>query len=184
MVTIHSVPQGSDSWHALRAGKYTGSNAWKLLRYGAIDYALTEQSSFNGNFYTKRGHILEDEAIELYEAITGRHVERPGFVTNDEFPSCGYSPDGLDLTPTLEVKAFNIEKHLRIINGDIPFEVLAQVHFGLLICDRSCANLLPYNPDVENPKEAFKIITIKRNRNIINNFKRILRKEPAHAIHP
>ena len=24
---------------------------------------------FAGNFYTKRGHILEEEAIELYEAI-------------------------------------------------------------------------------------------------------------------
>lgn len=194
MITVHDdIEQGSQAWHDLRAGKYTGSNAHKLLRYGAIEYALTEQSSFGGNYWTKRGHQLEDEAIGLYEAIVGHRVGRPGFVTNDAFPGCGYSPDGLDDIPTIEVKAFNLKKHLRMIDGDIPFEVLAQVHFGLLICERPYSNLVPYNPELAkkeinglpnplyDPRRALKIIRIDYSRAIANNFKRILEKEVIHA---
>lgn len=188
MVTIHNVNQGSDEWHQIREGKYTGSNAHKLLRYGASEFARTAQSGFHGNFFTERGHILEDEAIELYERITRRHILRPGFVTNERYPSCGYSPDGLDgslggrngiLGTLLEVKCFQKAKHLRVASGEIPLEVLAQIHFGLLICNLRQARLIVYDPDLE-PKLAFKIIDIKYNRTIANNFKRILGKE-AHA---
>ena len=180
MIHVHDVEQGTSEWLALRAGKYTGANAHKLLRYGAVSHALTEQSSFGGNYYTKRGHILEDEAVELYEAIKKRHVQRPGFVTNDKYPTCGYSPDGLAEATLIEVKCFKADRHLAIYRGDIPFTVLAQIHFGLLITELKTANLLIYNPELE-PKLALKIIEIKANRNIASNFKRILREE-AHAL--
>lgn len=189
MIHVYDCAQGSEEWHRLRSGKYTGTSAHKLLRYGAIEYALTEQSSFGGNFYTKRGHILEDEAINLYERLTGRHVDRPGFVTNDRFPDAGYSPDGLADLPLIECKAFNKKKHLSIYYGEPPFEVLAQIHFGLTICERKLAHLLIYNPDFAkkndpdyNPKLALKIIEIKYNRNIANNFKRILGKETREIL--
>ncbi|HEX4201340.1 MAG TPA: YqaJ viral recombinase family protein [Chthoniobacterales bacterium] len=174
MITVHEVEQGSDEWQELRAGKYTGSNAHKLLRHGAGTYALTEQNGFGGNFWTKRGHLLETEAVELYERIARVSVDRPGFVTNDRYPRCGYSPDGLVLERALlEVKCFDEPKHLKLIAGDISLEILAQVHFGMLICERKIAYLLPYNPKLE-PRKAFKIIPIKFNRAIANNFKRIL----------
>lgn len=176
MVKVHQVEQGSEDWHELRAGKYTGSNAHKLLRYGATRYALTEQSSFGGSFWTKRGHLLEEEAIELYERITHTIVDRPGFVTNDRFPRCGYSPDGLQSEPLLEVKCFDEPKHLQLIAGNIPLEIMAQVQFGMMICERKFSFLLPYNPKLE-PKKAFKIIKIRANRTILNNFKRILSAE-------
>lgn len=193
MITIHDCIQGTPEWHALRSGLYTGSNAHKLLRYGAVEYARTEQSSFGGNFFTRRGHQLEDEAISLFETITGQHVDRPGFVTNDDFPNAGYSPDGLGADFTNEVKAFNIKRHLQLIEGDIPFEILAQIHFGLAICDKAYCNFTPYNPEFAkrelngapnpyyDPKKAFKIIRIDYKRSIANNFKRLLGKE-AHAL--
>jgi len=174
MVTIHDVNQGTEAWHALRSGKYTGANAHKLLRYGATSFSLTEHSSFGGNYHTKRGHALEPEAIGLYEAITGTHVERPGFVTNTAYPTAGFSPDGLQTARVVEVKCFNEEKHLKLYGGDIPLEVLAQIHFGMLICELKAASLLIYNPDLDDPKKCFKIIDIPYNRNIANNFKRIL----------
>lgn len=175
MITQHAVQQGSEEWQQIRAGKYTGSNAHKLLRYGAIDYALTEAGAFGGNFYTKRGHVLEDEAIELYEQIYGRQVERPGFITNDKYTICGYSPDGVDDQILLEVKCFNQKRHMTIYKGDIPLEILAQIHFGLMITELKQARLLIYNPDLEIPF-AFKAIDIKSNRNIQANFKRKLMK--------
>jgi hypothetical protein len=175
-IKIHAIAQGTPEWLELRAGKYTGSNADKLLRFGAIDYALTEQSDFKGNFYTKRGHILEDEATELYEKITGKIVNSVGFVTNDKYISCGYSPDGICGETLIEVKCFNTVKHMQMINGDIPFKVEAQIHFGMLICELKKANLIIYNPEIENPKDAFKIITIKAKKSIQDNLKRILIK--------
>lgn len=173
MVTIHQVEQGSEAWHELREGLYTGSNAHKLLRYGATRFALTEQSSFRGSFWTERGHLLETEAIELYERITNSRVERPGFVTNDRFPGCGYSPDGLPAVLLIEVKCFDEPRHRKLLAGDIPLEVMAQVQFGMMILERKLAHLVPYNPNLD-PKSAIKIIKIKRNSRIINNFKRIL----------
>lgn len=199
MIKIHDVEQGTEEWQELRRiHPFTGSGAAKVLRFGVIEYSKAITDGFKGNFYTKRGHILEDEAIELYEAIHGRQVLRPGFVTNTHCPGCGYSPDGLDclsiLQPgaiLLEVKCFNVERHKAIAKGEIPVEILAQIHFGLLICNLRKARLILYNPEfakktiiidgVEisnpdyDPKLALVIIEVKYNRNIQNNFKRILK---------
>lgn len=187
MITLHQVEQGSDEWLELRSKLYTGSNADKLLAHASktkvIDgissgYALAEITGFTGNFYTRRGHLLEDEAIELYQEITegvGVRVDgkRVGFVTNSRYPGCGYSPDDIYPSRTIECKAFEESKHLAMLKGDIPLKVLAQCHFGMLICEKKICDLLVYNPNLD-ADQALGIITIKFNRNIANNFKRVL----------
>lgn len=189
MITIHEVEQGTDEWQEIREGLYTGSNAHKLLDHHskvkiidgvASPYALTEITGFSGNFHTKRGHILEDEAIELYEQIKKVKVDRPGFVTNSKFPNCGYSPDGLRDDRTLECKAFNEDKHMKMFNGEVPLKVLAQCYFGMLICGKKICDLIIYNPDLEAVK-AFKVITIRWNPKIAANFRRILLPEKVAA---
>jgi hypothetical protein len=175
MIQIHDVEQGTDGWHQLRAGKYTGSNAHKLLKFGAIEYSMTNPTNFRGNFYTKRGHILEDEALELYVAITHREIARVGFITNDRFPNCGYSPDAMSDDRTIEVKCFKPDKHMKMFYRDVPLEILAQCYFGMLICEKPQCDLVIYNPDLD-AQHAFKIINIKTHRNINANFKRILTK--------
>lgn len=170
MITKHQVEQGSLEWHELRADKYTGSNAHRLLR----GYRTPpEDNGFAGNFWTKRGHILESEAIELYETIKHCEVERPGFVTNSRYPACGYSPDGLTEELVIEVKCFAEPQHRKLLAGEIPMHVLAQIHFGMLICAKRAAQLVIYNPELE-AKEAFKVIDIAFNRNINRNFIKIL----------
>lgn len=173
MITTYDVIQGTPEWLELRQGKYTGTSAEKLLKHGATSYALTEASDFSGNFHTQRGHTLEEEAIELYEAIRHVTVERPGFITNDQFPKCGYSPDGLLTDLLIEVKCFSEAKHMEVYRGDIPLKIMAQVQFGLLICELPRANLIIYHPKLE-PKYALKIIDIKANKAAHNNFRRIL----------
>lgn len=151
-------------------------------------YAIAEITGFGGNFYTRRGHILEDEAIDLYATITGHKVSRPGFVTNSKYLGCGYSPDGFDddLDIPLEVKAFEPSKHMKMFNGVVTLKVLAQIYFGQFIWEKKGARLIIYNPDfakktidgepnpIYDPAKAFKIIEVKYSRNIMNNFKRIL----------
>lgn len=191
MITVHDVEQGSPGWHALRDDKYTGQNSDKLLSHSTsikiIDgvvsgYAANEISTFRGNFHTKRGHILEDEAIELYESITKHKISRPGFVTNSKYPDCGYSPDALDetLDIPLEVKAFEEVKHMKMFNGEIPLKVLSQCHFGQFIWEKKGSRLIIYNPDLE-ARVAFKIIDIRYNQNIQTNFRRLLQPRKVAA---
>lgn len=189
MIQVHQVQQGSDAWAKLRHDRYTGTGAHKLLSFsGAVkvvggvvsSYALNEITGFGGNFYTKRGHLLEDEAIDIYQDITGISVDRPGFVTNDRFPSCGYSPDGLTSDLVVEVKCFNEERQHKIAKNGIPIAILAQIHFGMLISGKKRAVLLLYNPKLPD-KEALIILPVKANRNIENNFKRILGSRKATA---
>jgi hypothetical protein len=188
VITVHDVEQGSPEWHALRIEHpFTGAGSDKLLRFGTIPYSENKESTFHGNFYTRRGHLLEDEAIALYEKITGHSVSRPGFVTNSKYPKCGYSPDGHDddLGIPLEVKAFNEVKHLALVK-DVPMKVEAQIHFGQFIWEKKGARLLAYNPrfakklidgvpnPLYDPAKALVIVDIPFRRPINNNFKRIL----------
>lgn len=192
MVTIHRVEQGTPEWLALRAGKYTGSGADKVLKFGAIPYSLANSSDFKGNFWTKRGHILEEEAIYLYEQITKNAVDRPGFITNSKYPSAGYSPDGLAGATLIEVKCFDVKAHQELLNVkkfiDIPLKITAQIFFGLLIAELPQAVLLAYNPSKDENgqpvfavKDQLRIITIKAQPRIAANFRRILKKEVLHA---
>ena len=174
MIAEHQVTQGSEAWLQARIGRFTGSNAYKLLgSFGASEYAKAIEQSFKGNFYTKRGATLEPQAIELYERITKTKVSTCGFVTNSKYPTALYSPDALTDTLVIEVKCFNEQGHSDIAKGDIPLKVLAQIYFGMLITERKAAHLVIYNPDLD-AKDAFKIIPIKYNPAIQANFRRIL----------
>lgn len=167
MLIIHNVEQRSEEWFKLRENKITASNAGKLLLYGK-EKALEKTKQFT-NVWAERGKILESEAIELYEKIKNVSVMTPGFVTNSKFKECGASPDGIT-NKLIEVKCFNPSKHLGITIDTIPFEVIAQIQFSLMICDLDKADLVLYNPDLK-PEKALKIIEIDRNEMIIKHIK-------------
>lgn len=179
MITLHDVEQGSREWHALREGLYSGSGADKLLKFGTIDYALSHMSGFGGTFWTRRGHLLEDEAVELYERIKDISVIRPGLITNDKYPDCAFSPDSIAGTILIEIKCFDEPEHMKLINAktvnDVPFKILAQVYFGLFVTELPLAHLVAYNPKMKKVKDRFKIIELKPKRSITANFRRILR---------
>lgn len=194
VITFHDdVKQGSPEWLKARKEMYTGSNAHKILNgLGDLNYAKAEESKFKGNFWTKRGHILEDQAVVIANKILSTVIQTTGYVTNSLFPGCLYSPDGYDDEWLYEVKCFSIKKHLELYNVksvlDIPFKILAQIHYGMLITGKRKAKLIAYNPHfakkqfidengfaVDNPdydpKKALRIITIRHDKDIANNFK-------------
>lgn len=173
-VIIHDVVQGSEEWKAIRSDLYTGSNADKLLRFGKIPYSKGSNGTWGGNFYTERGHTLEDEAIELYERIIGYRLTRPGFITNTKYPECGYSPDALDEVEQamVEVKAFQGDKHLAVAKYT-KFNIVAQIEFGKFIAELKKGVLLLYNPDlgIEN---ALIIVKMPFRRAVRDNFYKIV----------
>jgi len=179
-IKIHDVEQGTPEWHALRKPRVTGSNCWTLLRKGAEEAIRANSKTFNGNFWTKRGHLLEIQAIELYERIHDVDVLRPGFITNDKYPNAGFSPDGI-VGLILESKSFKEEKHLSInTEEDLPPEIIAQVEFGRVVTELEEAKVLLYHPP--NTEEggkvtketAYKEIIVTPNKKIQANIRRAL----------
>lgn len=170
MVTIHQIPQNSPEWLELRKGKVTASNAHILLKKGRNAAISANNSDSGGNYWSERGHILEEEAIEIYESVTGKKVEKLGFITNDKYPDCGYSPDGFKL----ESKSFKEQKHLDCIK-ELPLEVFCQVQFGMMIAEWDEVDVTLYNPDIEDDKLCFKIINVKRDEKMIQRFEEKLK---------
>ncbi len=171
-IHYYDFEQGSPEWLAGRVDHFTGSNAAKLLTsFGAGRHAFAKEGSFKGNFYTKRGHLLEIEAIELYETIKGIEVGKTGFVKNDKYRYCLYSPDGFLPKKTIEVKCFSKDAHLKTIKYQ-GLDILAQCHFGQLILEKQSTDLILYCPHPGIPPEKqLVIITIKRDKDIQDNFK-------------
>lgn len=146
MIVFHDTGgQGTSKWLRLRQGLWTGSKAIRLLQMKP----MLADSDWGGNKYTKRGYVLETIAIKEYERRYKRLVTRPDFITNTAYPNAGYSPDGIDRKILLEVKAFNNERHDKLVSGNIPLEVLAQIHFGMVITGLRRARLIAINPERE-----------------------------------
>lgn len=145
-----NIEQGSEEWLAIRKNKISGSTAYKLLGKGipSLNSFNTEDNSFTGNFATKRGHALEPEAIELYEAINEVKVLTTGFVTNDKYPNAIYSPDGYLEDRTIEVKCFLPKAHLEAVKRP-SLKILAQCHFGQIILEKPLTDLILYCPKDE-----------------------------------
>lgn len=166
---IHSVEQNTPEWLRLREGLITASNAHTLLTKGAnAARAANKANSSGGGYWANRGHELEDEAIEIYRRIKDVDVMRPGFITNSDYPACGYSPDGY-AGILIEVKAFKDDKHIACLS-ETPTEVYAQCQFGMMIAECSELDLIHYNPDLDNPKLCYKVIRIERDERLIRRF--------------
>ena len=164
MITIHDVAQGSEAWHKLHDGLWTGSTAIKLLQ----DKPLPAWGQFAGNKYTRRGKLLEHIAIREFEVTVDAPdgVLTVGFVTNDLYPNAGFSPDGIFCDILLEVKCLNGTRHEDLIKGNIPLEYLAQIQFGMMMCELKQAKLLAFNPEYE---QQLTVIDIPYNPAIIKN---------------
>lgn len=101
-----NVTQGTQEWLDLRAGRVTCSNALTLMNKGKeqckeANRIALNNLKVNGNWYAERGHVIEFEFKEAYNkvlATKGLQMIDCGFITNDDYPDAGYSPDGL-ITP-------------------------------------------------------------------------------------
>lgn len=173
------IEQGSPEWHKIREGLLTGTDAYDLLNGKSYQEIISKKqnNSFGGNYYTRRGHILEEEAREIYSEVYNK-VKEFGFITNDDYPACGYSPDGVICakdrqTGLWECKAFNEERHLKVYEG-LDAHILAQVQFGMLITELPWCDLTLYNPDIEDWEKRFLVRRINASPEIQNRLKSIL----------
>lgn len=163
---IHDIPQRSEEWLTLRAGKFTASGAGDALSFlkGGGESARRRDYRFQlaaerlsgrpcGSDYRNadmdRGIELEAAALLAYEAQTGSLITACGFISHDEHPA-GYSPDGLvDHDGLVEVKAPRIANHVGTIEaGAVPADYVPQLRHALWITGRDWIDFCSYCPAV------------------------------------
>jgi hypothetical protein len=120
---------------------------------------LQEPEFIKATYWMERGISLEEEAKNWFCVETGLDVVPVGFV-EDEDGFVGASPDGLiyDFTDRggtdhfipLELKCPKPATHIQwLLDGCVPKEHIAQVHFQMALCEAPCAYFSSYNPNVE-----------------------------------
>jgi DNA-binding ferritin-like protein (Dps family) len=176
---ITGIHQGHEAWDKLRAVRPTASEFSKIIT--GTGKASTQREAYmrklaiatkydlpqwQGNKWTDRGHELEPQARERFIEESGFDVREVAFIGH-ETTIAGGSPDGLiyngDDEPVsgIEVKCFNSEKHLGILDkGVLPTENLAQVHGHLWLTGFDAWAFVIYCPEAF-PLD-FKVIEVKR----------------------
>lgn len=154
------VIQGSDEWLLLRCGRLTCSQMAVAVGNGATRDKLVCEKA--GEIITGRpervryvsaameeGTRREDEARQAYARLTGVEVAQTGFVTNDEYPDLGYSPDGL--LPDggiIEIKNPLMSTHIGYLatGGSVPSAYRHQVTGGMLVADAPYCDFISFYP--------------------------------------
>lgn len=178
MITIipeDELQQGTEEWLDFRSTRISGTDAYSLLKGKSIPDILysKQHNSFTGNFYTERGHALEEVAKDIYSEAR-RKVTNAGAIINDKYPNAMYSPDGLiDERGLVECKAFNSERHFKNYQKIEP-QIMAQIQFGLFLSERKYCDLILFNPDLDDPKDMMLIRRVKPDKWIFLQFKHLL----------
>lgn len=195
---FYDVEQGTQEWLNVRSGRVTCSNALMLMNKGKN--ACMEENRLaavrrtpNGNWYAERGHVIEHEMKQAYnERLRSRNLTLAecGFITNDDYPDAGYSPDGLicplmpDGEPDLdnieglaEFKAYNdivehggrktlVCKHRQACFDilKVPPQAIAQCNMAMLLTETEAVYLFLCNPDAEETDKMLKALVEKRNK--------------------
>lgn len=135
---VIEVDQNTNEWLEARKGKITGSklkdivvkrgNGKKIGFYQLIADRLAIDEVVDDP--RERGHDLENEAIEAFEKIADRKVDKDiGLCVSDLNDSIALSPDGLikdevgKYTEAVEVKCLGSARHIEAVLTDkVPAE--------------------------------------------------------------
>lgn len=173
---IHNMDQYSDEWWLLRAGRMTASQASKLLtptgklstqfrgelgRLVAEKLGLQEpeRSEFSSE-WMDRGSELEAEARRWLAVAENLELEEVGMITDGDV--IGASPDAIhrnlhggrplhafEIIPC-EIKVPKPSTHIQwLLDGELPKEHRAQVHFQIAVCGSSGGYFMSYHPELE-----------------------------------
>jgi len=183
-IVYADVEQRSEAWHALRLGRLCGSRAADMcatiksgeaaarrnLRVELMLERLTGrrvERDLSGVKAVQDGVEREPAALRLYEAETGRLIERVGFLAHPEL-AAGCSPDGLADEGIVEVKCPQPSTHLEYLQTrTVPDAYVKQCVHGLWISGAAWCDFVSYQPDFTGPLEALQLVIIRIERDAI-----------------
>lgn len=162
---IIDCPQGTDAWHAARAGIATASRFADVIAEGrkkgaeavsrrnlrielVLERITGQRIAGYESFAMRQGTAREAAARLAYEVATGDVVRQVGFVRHGLLEA-GASPDGLiGDEGGLEIKAPEpAAHHEALLRRRVPAGYIPQVQGGLWICERRWWRFVSYNPD-------------------------------------
>ena len=165
MNLIKNLEQRTEEWKQIRKGSIGGTRVKSIMAKNnlpLIDELIAEKHTdlIEENYINdamQRGIDLEPFAIKEFEELSETKVDTFGLVTNENFPSCHLSPDGLVLDVTgvpmfgVEVKCPSTKKHVEYIRTNrVPAEYKFQVYHYFTICDTiSSMFFVSYDPRFE-----------------------------------
>ena len=188
------MEQNTAQWYGARLFHFTSSELSKLLTkpksgegvsktaeayiYDKIAEELTNGTCLDytqvDTKETRWGHDCEPNARKAYEAAMGVEVELCGFIEYSS--SFGGSPDGLvGEDGGIEIKCpYNSAVHARYLLMQSPAdlkalkpEYYAHIQGNLLVTGRKWFDFVSYDPRVQNPAFALKILRIPRDEKMI-----------------
>lgn len=180
---IHKVPQGSAEWQALRAGKFTASDAQAIATNGkgletlCFEKVAEIKTKRVADGYTnddiERGKELEEMARNSYELETGNVTEQVGFIELSD--SVGCSPDALIKEDGLvEIKCKNDANFVRFLfDRKIDPAHFWQMQMQLFITDRKYCDYVIFNPNFDT---SIVITRVERSEEDITKIKEGLKK--------
>jgi hypothetical protein len=161
MIQIFDCAQNTTEWFAARAGIPTASEFHTVMASGrgggesktrktylyklAGEVVTGEATEGYTNAHMERGHVMEDEAREMYSFIADADIQRVGFVRNGDK---GASPDGL-IGSNGMFEAKSKLPHLLIeclMRDDFPPEHKAQCQGALWVAEREWIDIVVYWP--------------------------------------
>lgn len=157
--------QYDEQWWEARKGRLTASLAdtlitptgrmsaqWKkvIARLIAEDMGLQEPKEIPATYWMDRGTEMEKEAADWLSVVQDRELDRCGVFIEDCF---GASPDRVirdrDIIP-IEIKCPMPSTHIGyLIEGGLPKEYLAQVHFQIAVLGAPYGIFESYHPELE-----------------------------------
>jgi putative phage-type endonuclease len=162
---IINCVQGTEEWFKARCGVPSASNFEKIIttkgerskqreKYlyqlaGETIVGKSEEAYTNGAM--QRGQLLEAEAREAYELITGNTVVQLGFCVSEGEHICGASPDGLVAEDgALEIKCPSLAVHVSyLLSGGLPSDYFQQVQGQLFVTGRKWSDFVSYYPGIK-----------------------------------
>jgi putative phage-type endonuclease len=145
------ISQGSEEWHAMRCGVITASRFKDVLARGKGKTRRSYMVELAGEILTgiphegyrskamRSGTEREPEARKQYSLMSGYSVEEVAFVTREDVPGVGVSPDCLVVGEPgiVEIKCPQTNTQLKNWQEQrLPSEYLAQVQGQLWITGR------------------------------------------------
>lgn len=166
--------KNSPEWLEWRKGKITGSRLGdiivkrgtgrKLGFYEVMAERLIVEHENDQDDPMKRGHTLEQQAVNLFTEITGYEVDTDcGVWVSEENEFIAISPDGvIDDEHAVEVKCLSSAKHLQaFFEQEIPSEYEAQVAQYFIVNDKlEQLFFVFYDPRI--PAKPLHYITVER----------------------
>lgn len=183
--------QRSETWHAARLGKLTGSRASDMLatrqdkkpaasRANLLTQLVLERLTGRSHEHSYQSRFMEQgidreaDAAGAYEALTGRLVFPVGFLQHPEL-AAGVSLDGYigaleEPEGIVEIKCPIPAVHLEYLEtGIVPGDYLKQVHHGLWLTGAAWCDWLSFNPDFPEGARV-KLVRVVRNDSAITAY--------------